>query len=97
MSLEAGAAVDQANNNGATALHIAAQKGPVEVLRTLLEAGAEVNHANNNGGTALHVAAEKGHEHAALGGVKPASHARYLEAAESMAFHTTPHVDMYST
>jgi ankyrin repeat protein len=47
--------------NGATALHIAAQKGRNEVVQTLLKKGAAIDQKCNNGATALHLAAQYGH------------------------------------
>ena len=43
------------------ALHWAAAKGAVAVVRTLLELGATLEQRDNAGGTALHWAAHKGH------------------------------------
>ena len=55
--LKAGAAVNQVNDYGATALSEAAVTGNVEVLRLLLKAGADVNAGNALGQTALMVIA----------------------------------------
>ena len=58
----AGAAVDhQAQNNGATPLLIACQKGHVECVRLLCEAGAAVDRASDNGCTPLFMACHNGH------------------------------------
>ena len=59
--MEAGADLNLANNNGLTALMLAAGHGHVEVVRVLLEAGADVNLASNNGSTASMLAAGQGH------------------------------------
>ena len=47
--------------DGRTALHFAAQKGYVEIVRLLLEAGANADVADLFMKTSLHVAAERGH------------------------------------
>ncbi|XP_027200011.2 LOW QUALITY PROTEIN: uncharacterized protein LOC113794122 [Dermatophagoides pteronyssinus] len=44
-----------------TTLHLAAEGGHVEVVRTLLQAGAKATDENAEGYTALHLAAKKGH------------------------------------
>ena len=49
------------NPRGVTALHVAAEKGHVEVVRLLLEAGAKQDAVDSNGATALHRAAKRGH------------------------------------
>jgi hypothetical protein len=59
--LEAGAEVDQASNEGETALIGAAVNGHVEAVLALLEAGAEVGHVDNEGETAQIGAAGNGH------------------------------------
>src|SRR5262249_43114961 len=59
--LAAGVQVDQALNNDATALYIAAQNGHIDSARTLLAAGAKVNQATNDGITPLSKAVENGH------------------------------------
>jgi serine/threonine-protein phosphatase 6 regulatory ankyrin repeat subunit B len=65
--LAKGANIDACNTNGATALHLAVQKGHIEVVKTLLEKRANPNAAINskipliNGTTPLHVATEAGH------------------------------------
>ena len=59
--LEANADKDQAVNDGATPLFIAAQQGHLEVARLLLEANADKDQANENGTTPLFIAAQQGH------------------------------------
>ena len=59
--LKDGAAVDHTNNDGWTALHLAAYEGhlPVELL---IKSGAIADHAANDGGwTALTASTQKGH------------------------------------
>ena len=43
--------MNQANNDGATPLHIACQEGHTEIVTKLLAANANVNQANNHGDT----------------------------------------------
>ena len=59
--LGAGAAVDQADNDGWTPLSIASQSGHTEAVTALLGAGVAVNQANNNGWTPLIAASSRGH------------------------------------
>ena len=60
--IEAGADINKATDNGATALYIGAENGHEAVVRALIEAGADVNKARDNGGTPLLIAAQVGHE-----------------------------------
>ena len=53
------------DNDGWTALMLAAQNGHEQVARVLLEAGAVVGAQNNDGSTALMHAARNGHEQVA--------------------------------
>ena len=64
--LEAGAAVDAADDESRTALMAAAKNGHERVALVLLEAKADPNQALPNGATALFIAAECGHERCAL-------------------------------
>uniref|UniRef100_A0A8C6P2M6 Protein phosphatase 1 regulatory subunit n=1 Tax=Nothobranchius furzeri TaxID=105023 RepID=A0A8C6P2M6_NOTFU len=50
--------------SGGTALHVAAAKGYVEVLKLLIQAGYDVNIKDNDGWTPLHAAAHWGKEEA---------------------------------
>lgn len=50
--LGSGASVDQSDNCGRTALHLAASLGAVQIACRLLEAGADVNARNLDGNTA---------------------------------------------
>jgi ankyrin repeat protein len=49
------------NEDGKTALHLAAAEGKVEVVNTLLAAGADKDIQDKKGNTPLHEAAENGH------------------------------------
>lgn len=49
------------NDNKKTALHFAAEKGHVDIVRFLLDSGAEVNATTAGGNTALVFAAQNGH------------------------------------
>ena len=54
--------INEENDQGETALHIAAKVGNTEVIKALLKVkGIEVNQAGNADMTALHWAAYKGH------------------------------------
>ncbi|KAI7808558.1 ankyrin repeat domain-containing protein 50 [Triplophysa rosa] len=57
-----GAAVDGIDGEGRTALCLAAAKGSVEVVRTLLDRGLDENHKDDLGWTPLHAAACEGHK-----------------------------------
>ena len=54
--ISAGASVDQAKENGWTALVIAAHQGHDSVVSALYFAGASVDQAKENGATALMIA-----------------------------------------
>ncbi len=57
-----GEPVNAKNNSGLTALHLAAQYGHLEIVKTLLTGlNIDVNAKNNSGLTALHLAAQYGH------------------------------------
>ena len=49
------AAANKANENGATPLYIACDKGHVDAARLLLDKGAEVDRADEDGRTPLFV------------------------------------------
>lgn len=51
---------DSQNRDGRTALHIAAQKDRVAVVKALIRKGVDLNLKDNNRRTALHLAAEAG-------------------------------------
>lgn len=52
--------VNEADNDGQTALHVSAQKGNLEVVKMLLTKKANVNAKDGNGWTPLHCAASTG-------------------------------------
>lgn len=54
-------AMTQPDSNGITALHHAAFKGRLDVVKLLIGAGADVNAEDNSGGTPLHAAVIGGH------------------------------------
>jgi hypothetical protein len=56
-----GVNVDQRDENGATALHYASDKGQVEVIKVLVEHGADKEAKDAQGCTPLHLAADNGH------------------------------------
>ena len=58
-------AVDAKNNDGMTALMVAADGGHAAAIAALLAAGAEVEAKDNDGATALEIAEACEHEHAA--------------------------------
>jgi hypothetical protein len=58
--IQAGADVDMAANDGATALIIASQEGFGAIAEALLQVGADIDIAAENGATALMVASEQG-------------------------------------
>ena len=51
--LEAGANADKADEAWRTPLHIAAQKGMVEIVRSLLQAEADMHRAVNDSSLAI--------------------------------------------
>lgn len=60
--LRRGAKVQDADDQGRTALHVAASNNHLRVVAALLGAGADVNcQATRGGETPLHLAAERGH------------------------------------
>jgi ankyrin repeat protein len=63
--IEAGAAVDHADADGWTALHLAADEGHVEAIVVLVQAGAEVNRATDDGLTPLAAARANNYQAAA--------------------------------
>jgi ankyrin repeat protein len=56
--LDAGAKVNAANNDGETALMLAASNGIINNVRALIMAGADVNARDKQGKTALMLAGE---------------------------------------
>lgn len=63
--IDAGAAVETADETGLTALMVAAKQGNTEMVRTLLELGARIDFMDFEGRTALHYAIAPG-KHEAL-------------------------------
>ena len=59
--LDAGADMNVQDNFGNRAIHVAAEKCHVDVVRLLLEKGADIEAQDNEGKTAISKAAEKGH------------------------------------
>jgi ankyrin repeat protein len=60
--LEHGADVNAGGNDQSSPLHVAAQRGRVEVVRVLLEHGANLGAENKDGKTALQVASDRGRD-----------------------------------
>lgn len=58
--LKNGANINAVNNNGTTALNLAAQKGYYRMVELFLKKGADVNISDNNGCTPLCAATKKG-------------------------------------
>jgi ankyrin repeat protein len=56
-----GTDVNKGRSDGDTALHVAADKGHIEVARALLQAGANARKSNDQGQTPLHKASGEGH------------------------------------
>ena len=59
--LNAEADINAQDNDGATALMLAASAGHIDIVKLLLEAKADVKPKNKRGSTALQVALQKGH------------------------------------
>ncbi len=57
--LAAGAIINSRNHNNITPLHMAAEKGNLELVQLLHQSGADLSLASNYGFTALHFAAHK--------------------------------------
>ena len=55
--VEVGADKDQAQNQGATPLFIAAENGHLDVVRHLVDVGADKDKARDDGATPLFIAA----------------------------------------
>ena len=53
--------VNAVNRDKETALHRAARRGHVDVVKVLVQSGADVNAVNRGKETALHVATDNGH------------------------------------
>ena len=60
MLLEFGVSIEDVQNQGWNALHLAVRYGQPDTISTLLEHGIDI-HTSNNGWTALHLAALNGH------------------------------------
>ncbi|XP_056279286.1 ankyrin repeat domain-containing protein 50 isoform X1 [Pseudoliparis swirei] len=74
-----GAAVDAIDCEGRTALCLAAARGGVQVVRSLLERGLDENHKDDLGWTPLHAAACEGHRAACAALTEQGSMARVGE------------------
>jgi ankyrin repeat protein len=59
--LDVGADIDQRNNNGCTAMYVAAQNGNVQGLRLLVSRGGDIHLAKNNGAWPAFIACQTGH------------------------------------
>ena len=59
--LAKGANVNATNEEGATALLLAAGDGPWKTVELLIDKGADINVKDQEGSTALIIASEKGH------------------------------------
>jgi serine/threonine protein kinase len=57
-----GADVNAKNDNGATPLFIAVDRGNLDIVELLIQNGAEINVRDNSGQTPLFYATERGHE-----------------------------------
>jgi len=55
------ASIYSRDEEGCTALHLAARFGRAEILKILLAAGSLVNGCNQDGATSLHVACQRNH------------------------------------
>ena len=60
--LDAGAYVDDENDDGWTALLLASSNGYASCVKLLLDAGADVNAKDNDGDTALKLAGRQGYD-----------------------------------
>ncbi len=49
------------NKKGSNCLHVACQKGHLELAEYLIDMGVPVNSQNNSGNTPFHMACENGH------------------------------------
>jgi ankyrin repeat protein len=59
--IEHNTSVDQVTKDGETALHLASEKGHLDIARLLIEHNASVDLATKDGRTALHLASQSGH------------------------------------
>lgn len=62
MLLEHKIAVDEATNQGETALHLSAEKGHTEFVKLLLDRNADISVANKGGFSAYELARRGGHK-----------------------------------
>ena len=54
--------INQANEYGNNALHLASSRGHIDLVKFLVEKGIKINEKNNDGWNALHLASWKGHK-----------------------------------
>jgi ankyrin repeat protein len=61
--LESAADVNAIQMDGQTPLHLACEKGHLDIAQLLLESAADFNAVNKDGFSSLHLACHEGHRH----------------------------------